>query len=126
MAPGTLDELRLLYQVPLRQLIAAARQGGADDDRGDVDGFPMTRFDFAGLKGASTAEARLVAELVATIQSQRGAVRPSDGAIAIRRRDLRALSDLLEIAFDDFVQRLRDEGALRKPVGRPRRAGDLT
>jgi antitoxin (DNA-binding transcriptional repressor) of toxin-antitoxin stability system len=84
----------------------------------------MIKFDFPGLGAASTAEGRLVAELVATIRSQRGAVRPSDGAIAIRRRDLRALSDLLEIPFDDFVQRLRDEGVLRKPVGRPRRAGD--
>ena len=119
IGPGTYSELRVLYQVPLRQLIAATRQGDTDDDRGADDDSPITRFDFAGLKAASTPEARLVAELVATIQSQRGAVRPSDGAIAIRRRDLRTLSDLLGIPFDDLVQRLRDDGVLRKPVGRP-------
>jgi transcriptional regulator with XRE-family HTH domain len=124
IGPGTLSELRVLYEVPLRQLIAAARREG-DDDRWADDGSPMIRFDFVGLEAASTPEGRLVAELVATIRGQRGAVRPSDGAIAIRRRDLRALSDLLEVSFDDFVSTLRDDGVLRNPVGRPSRAVDI-
>ena len=107
IGPGTLSELRVLYEVPLRQLIAAARREG-DDDRWADDGSPMIRFDFVGLEAASTPEGRLVAELVATIRGQRGAVRPSDGAIrhptsgpaGAQRSSSRSLSTTSSLPFE--------------------------
>jgi hypothetical protein len=88
-----------------------------------TEGCLKIRFDFDGLEAARSPEARIVADFVATVRRQRGTVRPSDGAIAIRRRDLQAVGELLEIPIDDLVGRLREEGLLRRPVGRPRRGG---
>ena len=122
LPPVALRQLCVLYRVPVRRLVAVLgnREMNAEERADDC---LKIRFDFDGLEAARSPEARIVADFVATIRRQRGTVRPSDGAIAIRGRDLQAMGELLEIPTDDLVRRLRDEGLLRRPVGRPRRGG---
>ncbi|MGH9087312.1 MAG: helix-turn-helix domain-containing protein [Acidimicrobiales bacterium] len=105
------------YDVPVTEVLgdgpAATPRPADPSDRLRVP------FDLAGLRRARSKEAKTAAEVVAAIRERRSTVRPSDGVFLIRRDDLFTIGAVVGLSVEALVEKLRTEGALRHPKGRP-------
>lgn len=103
---------RVLYDVPITAVV---------DGAGKLPGAlgPEVRFDFDGLAKARSPETKAIARAVEALAGRRSTVRPSDGAIMIRKDDLFVVAAALGISVDGLAHRLRAEGMLRNRTGRP-------
>lgn len=116
--PATaLAVLCALYGVPVAEVLGAG--AGADAEAPVNSDRLRVPFDLRGLEHVRSKEAKAAAGVVAAIRDRRSTVRPSDGAFLIRRDDLFTIGAMVGLSVEALVDKLRAEGALRQPKGRP-------
>ncbi|MGH9087352.1 MAG: helix-turn-helix domain-containing protein [Acidimicrobiales bacterium] len=112
-----LTRLCAYYGVPVADVL------GTEPGLPRIGGDPArVHFDFHGLDGVRSKEAKAAARVIGAIRQRRSTVRPSDGVFLIRRDDLFTIGAMVGMSVDALVDLLRAEGALRNPAGRPSKA----